>query len=127
MTVTRSTIQAQIAECNRELGQRRHVYPRLIESGKLTQAAADRQTKDLTDAVHTLEFVQKYAVPLRTLIETLQRYNPYEDKVVPEAEIDRLLQQPEVREVMRVFPDTIITASRKIDGTGDLFASEGGE
>jgi hypothetical protein len=30
-------------EAERELGQRRRVYPRLIEQRKMTQAASDRQ------------------------------------------------------------------------------------
>lgn len=34
----------KLKEIRRELAQRKRVYPRLIEKGSLTQAAADRQT-----------------------------------------------------------------------------------
>jgi hypothetical protein len=37
---------ADKAKCaRRELGQRRRVYPRLVEGGKMTQANADREMR----------------------------------------------------------------------------------
>ena len=33
----------------RELSQRRHVYPRLVAAGKMTQAEADRQIALMTE------------------------------------------------------------------------------
>lgn len=35
----------KLREIERELGQRKHVYPRLIDSGRLSQEKADRQTE----------------------------------------------------------------------------------
>lgn len=37
------------AECSRELRQRRHVYPRLIADGRLSQEAAARQISLMED------------------------------------------------------------------------------
>lgn len=41
--MTTITATDKLREINRELGQRRHVYPRRIAAGKMTQQAADRQ------------------------------------------------------------------------------------
>lgn len=38
------TNQQKRIEAERELKQRRHVYPRLVEAGKLTRQKADQQT-----------------------------------------------------------------------------------
>jgi hypothetical protein len=37
------TIDQQLAEVRREIGMRRHVYPRFVESKRLTQAQADER------------------------------------------------------------------------------------
>lgn len=39
----RLPLRDKLAELRRELGYRRHVYPKLIEEGRLSQATADRQ------------------------------------------------------------------------------------
>jgi hypothetical protein len=45
----------QIREVERELGARRHVYPRLIDSGKLTRQKADRQMAVMAAVAATLK------------------------------------------------------------------------
>lgn len=40
----RFSMHEKLKEIERELAQRRRVYPRLIDSGKMSRAAADRQT-----------------------------------------------------------------------------------
>lgn len=41
MTTTPISLDRQAAAVRRELGMRRHLYPRWVESGKLTQQQAD--------------------------------------------------------------------------------------
>jgi len=41
--MTAFTAKDKMREAQREVGQRRWVYPKLVASGKLTQAQADRQ------------------------------------------------------------------------------------
>ena len=41
--MTEITATDKLREINREIGQRRRVYPRLIAKGAMTQQAADRQ------------------------------------------------------------------------------------
>lgn len=53
------TLAQQIEELRRELGQRRNVYPRLVEAGKLSAARAARQTYVLEAAVATLEALRR--------------------------------------------------------------------
>ena len=48
------TIAEEIAELERELGMRRHVYPRLVGAGKMPQAKADRQIALMASAIESL-------------------------------------------------------------------------
>lgn len=59
MTV-RASLAEQIAEVGRELGLRKGVYPKWVESGKLSQALADRQITCMEAAYATLKWVQKH-------------------------------------------------------------------
>jgi len=54
-----ATLHEQIAEIERELGQRARVYPRLIASKKLSPDAADRQNRRLQAAAATLRRLQQ--------------------------------------------------------------------
>ncbi len=49
------TLQQQIAEVERELRQRAHVYPRLIGSGKMTRTKADWHTTLMQAVLETLK------------------------------------------------------------------------
>lgn len=49
------TLNEQIAEVRRELNMRRHVYPRFVERGRLTQAQADERIALLEAVRETLE------------------------------------------------------------------------
>jgi hypothetical protein len=53
-----ATLAEQIAEIRREMKQRERVYPRLILAGKMTQDAANRQTRFMQAALETLEACQ---------------------------------------------------------------------
>jgi hypothetical protein len=48
------SLQGQIAELKRERAMRTNVYPRLIDSGRLTVALAARQNTALDAAIETL-------------------------------------------------------------------------
>jgi hypothetical protein len=48
------SLQGQIAELKRERGKRVGVYPRLIDTGRLTREAAARQQMSLDAAIETL-------------------------------------------------------------------------
>lgn len=45
----------KLAELKRERGQRLHVYPRLIEAGKLTREKADRQLALINSIIEDYE------------------------------------------------------------------------
>jgi len=48
------SLDAQIAEINRELNMRLEVYPKLINQGKLLKQEANRRYRSLTAARNTL-------------------------------------------------------------------------
>jgi hypothetical protein len=48
-------LDQQITEVRRELGMRRHVYPKFVGRGKLTQAQADERIAVLESVLVTLE------------------------------------------------------------------------
>lgn len=51
------TLAEQIAAAKREVGQRLRVYPRLVQSGKMTRQKADAETEAMKAIVSTLESV----------------------------------------------------------------------
>ena len=53
------TLAQQIAEVERELRQRAHVYPRQIDAGKMTRSKADWHTTVMTAVRDTLVELQK--------------------------------------------------------------------
>lgn len=59
----RATIAEQLTELRREAQQRARVYPRWVQDGRMTQAAADRQMARLNDAIATLEACQAGTPP----------------------------------------------------------------
>ena len=61
----RISINQQIEEVDRELGQRRNVYPRLVAKGATRQSIADYQVARLEAAKRTLEWVRANAEALR--------------------------------------------------------------
>jgi hypothetical protein len=60
------TLVEQIAEVKRELGQRRSVYPRLVASGSVSRARADRQVEIMEAVLTTLEHVA--AMPVAQMV-----------------------------------------------------------
>ncbi len=52
------SIERQIGAAKRELAYRRHVYPRLITNGKMTQAKAATEIQIMKSIVATLEQVR---------------------------------------------------------------------
>ena len=49
------TIDEQIREVRREIGMRHHVYPRFVESKRITQAQSDERIALLEAVCDTLE------------------------------------------------------------------------
>lgn len=54
-----TNIADQIACIEREIKQRKRVYPRWVEQEKMTQALADREMKRMEDVLATLEVVRR--------------------------------------------------------------------
>ena len=52
---SQTDLRAQIKEVEREMKQRAKVYPRLIESGRLSPAVAERQTDAMRAVLETLQ------------------------------------------------------------------------
>lgn len=57
------SLSAQIACVRRELAMRARVYPRRIEKGKMTQAAAAREQAEMQAVLETLESLIHDAAP----------------------------------------------------------------
>lgn len=57
------TLADQIAELRREEKQRARVYPRWVQDGRMSQAAADRQIGALRAAITTIEACQAGTPP----------------------------------------------------------------
>ncbi len=54
----RLSIGELVAAAKRELAQRERVYPRLVEAGKMTKAAADYQVRAMGDILETLREIE---------------------------------------------------------------------
>jgi hypothetical protein len=52
-------IDDQVAAAEREVRQREHVYPRRVEAGRMTQAQADRELRNMRAIVETLKGLQQ--------------------------------------------------------------------
>lgn len=59
------SLAQQIEEIDRELAQRRDVYPRLVSSGKLRQSVADYQVGRLESARATLVWLQEHELTIK--------------------------------------------------------------
>lgn len=56
--MTAPTIDDQIRCVKREIGQRGHVYPRLVSVGKMKQADAEREIETMGAVLATLQRVR---------------------------------------------------------------------
>ena len=109
----------QIAEVERELRQRAHVYPRLIDKGRLKLETAHAHNAALQAALATLRTLAEHADGLRILIACLKRearirrdeinQDPGWDDPSP-AEVDIMLQQPAVAAVLQEFHGAVLTS-----------------
>lgn len=76
-----ASLQAQLAELERELAKRASVYPLLVAKGKLTQRQADYQTRGLEGAITTLRRLadaEARGEPgRREIVEALRRLTEY--------------------------------------------------
>lgn len=52
------TISEQIECVEREISQRKRVYPRLVTSGKMAQAKADREILTMYEVLQTLRRIE---------------------------------------------------------------------
>ena len=59
MTTADIPLADQIAEVKRELAMRENVYPKLIDSGRLTPAAAHRHLANMRAVLATLEDIDR--------------------------------------------------------------------
>jgi len=57
------SIEDKISEIERELRMRWHVYPRMVEQGKMNQQDADRKTLVLSAILEDLQRYQQKAAP----------------------------------------------------------------
>ena len=57
--IDRVSLGAQIAEVHREIEQRKHVYVRLIDKGKMTSTEAERRMTAMAAVLQTLEEVRE--------------------------------------------------------------------
>jgi hypothetical protein len=62
------SLDAQITEIKRELAQRATVYPRMVQSRKLREGAAEYQTDTLKAALATLEWLQANEADVRAFV-----------------------------------------------------------
>lgn len=60
-----SNIDEQIECVEREIKQRKRVYPRWVEQEKMTQALADRELSRMSDVLSTLKAVKTLVVAMR--------------------------------------------------------------
>lgn len=112
-------LAAQIAEVERELRARAHVYPRLIDKGRLKLETAHAHNAALQAALATLKTLAEHADGLRLLIAYLKRQarlraddvnqDPGWDDPSP-AEVELMLQQPVVQAVLQAFPGAVLTS-----------------
>lgn len=96
-------IQDQVAEVEREVRNREHLYPVLISKGRLKEDTAEVKLRDLQAAAATLRVIAEHADGLRELLKALRAQVGEEEKM-------RLTQHPAVVEVLKTFPDAVLTA-----------------
>lgn len=65
----------QITCVNRELGKRRHVYPRLVQSQRITQAKADEEIAAMEAVLESVKLAEQ-AQELVQLAETIAAFRP---------------------------------------------------
>lgn len=58
---TRIPIETQVACVKREIAMRLKVYPRLVKSGKMTQAEVDQELAEMGAVLKTLEPMREQA------------------------------------------------------------------
>lgn len=62
--IDKVSLQDQIAEVHREIEQRKRVYLRLIDNGKMTTKEAERRTLAMLAVLQTLEMLSRGGSPL---------------------------------------------------------------
>lgn len=97
-----------------EIGKQARALERF--AGRLTPETRDAKLVRLYAAEATLRTIKKHADGLRSMIGWLKTQEDlsiaWED--VPDGVASILLDQPAVREVVRVFPQAVLTGSRPI-------------
>ncbi len=107
--MTTVPIAAQVAEVERELRARAHVYPRLIDKGRLKVETAALHNRDLQAALATLRTVEAYADGLRELIRYLRGAGLAPGEQPSAEERQYLLDHPAVRALVEAFPGAVLT------------------
>jgi len=112
------SLEAQVAEIERELRARAHVYPRLVENGRLKKETAARHVAHLEAALATLNWIGG----LRDQLYDLKRKSAASAVVGNAALSDaELLTHPAVVAVLAAFPEATVTNPFH---TPDLFHQE---
>jgi hypothetical protein len=101
----------QIAELKREMGMRSRVYPVFVRRGKLTLEASIQQQNAMAAAIRTLELMAQFPDAVRATIKR-------------ELELADIKQDPAVKAVIEVFPDS--TVSVRDVTARDLILSQNG-
>lgn len=100
-------IEDQVKEVQRELRAREHVYPRLIDNGRLKPETAQRHNEHMRAALATLEFVAANAAGLRALVHFLiatgGNADPSRVMDTTADEREALLRHPAVAAVLDTF------------------------
>lgn len=116
-------IEAQLAEVERELRARDHVYPLLIDKGRLRRDTAARHVEHMEAVRDTLQFIATHAAGLRALVGFLiRRADAGADHAPSETALETLMDHPGVAAVVSAFPGcSIAIGPPDITGQSDMF------
>lgn len=103
----------QIAEVERELRAREHVYPRLIEKGRLKPETADKHVCHLTWALQSLKFLRANQDWIKSI--AAQRRAQAQERAADHDTFDPT-SHPAVSAVLEAIPGSQIAGVRVTDG-----------
>lgn len=69
----RRSLTAQIAEVEREIGQRRQVYGRMVAQRKMRQGEADEKVFLMECVLETLRWIEKHKDAIKAAVPTAER------------------------------------------------------
>lgn len=96
------SIHDQVDEVEREVRNREHLYPVQIAKGRLKPETADVKLQHLRAAAATMRIIADHADGLRELLKALRAK-------AGELDMARLAEHPAVVEVLKQFPDAVLS------------------